>query len=140
MPNNTDDNWPVYRYAEVLLFLAECLNEQGKPGEALPYLNQVRGPRTGLSAITETDQQLLRTIIARERRVELAFENKRWLDLVRTQNATEVMTAFGTAIKQKDPNVPARGYQLTASKLLFPIPLTEVQRNPAIAPTPGYTY
>ena len=47
----TNDNWPVYRYAEVLLFLAEALNEQGKTTDALPYLNQVR-TRAGLPGTT----------------------------------------------------------------------------------------
>ncbi len=40
-------NWPVYRYSEVLLFLAEALMEQNKLSEAIPYLNQVR-TRAGL--------------------------------------------------------------------------------------------
>ena len=44
---NTDDNWPVYRYSGALLLLAECLVQQGKNGEALPYINQVRA-RAGL--------------------------------------------------------------------------------------------
>ena len=49
----TNDNWPVYRYSEVLLLLAEALNEQGKSTEALTYLNQVR-TRAGLGNITST--------------------------------------------------------------------------------------
>ncbi|MDP3443408.1 MAG: RagB/SusD family nutrient uptake outer membrane protein, partial [Ignavibacteria bacterium] len=44
---NTDDNWPVYRYSGALLLLAECLVNQNKNSEALPYLNQVRR-RAGL--------------------------------------------------------------------------------------------
>jgi len=35
-------NWPIFRYSEVLLFLAEALNEQGKTAEAAPFMNQVR--------------------------------------------------------------------------------------------------
>ena len=96
--NNTGTNWPVYRYAEVLLFLAEALNEQGKPAEAAPYLNQVRA-RAGLAATTATSQATMRTAIYQERRVELAFENKRWFDLVRTGRVKEVITAYGARVK-----------------------------------------
>jgi hypothetical protein len=42
-PYYTDDNWPVYRYAEVLLFLAEAINEQNRPDEAIHYLNDTFG-------------------------------------------------------------------------------------------------
>jgi hypothetical protein len=46
--NNHGMNWPIYRYSEVLLFLAEALNEQGKNGDAEMYLNMVR-KRAGLN-------------------------------------------------------------------------------------------
>lgn len=96
--NNTGQNWPVYRYAEVLLFLAEALNEQGKTADATPFLNQVR-TRAGLEASTAASQTAMRDAIYRERRVELAFENKRWYDLVRTGRVKEVITAHGARIK-----------------------------------------
>jgi len=50
--NNTDDNWPVYRYSDVLLLLAEALNEQSKSTEALTYLNQVRDRAFGAGKAT----------------------------------------------------------------------------------------
>ena len=93
--NFTDDNWPIYRYAEVLLLLAESLDEQGKSAEALPYLNLVR-ERAGLADVGTTN---LRDVIFHERRVELAFENKRWLDLVRTGRAVDVISAYGANVK-----------------------------------------
>ncbi|WP_187262063.1 RagB/SusD family nutrient uptake outer membrane protein [Pontibacter beigongshangensis] len=131
---NTDENWPVYRYSEVLLLLAEALNEQGKGGEALPYLNQVRDRAfgAGVSPVTVTGQEALREAIMKERRVELAFENKRWLDLVRTGKAIEVLSAYGTAIKAsgKYPYLLPGSYNVTADKLLFPVPFTEAQVNP----------
>ena len=96
--NNTGQNWPVYRYAEVLLFLAEALNEQGKPAEAAPYLNQVR-TRAGLGATTASSQADMREAIFKERRVELAFENKRWFDLVRTGRVKEIIGAYGARVK-----------------------------------------
>ncbi|QHT67483.1 RagB/SusD family nutrient uptake outer membrane protein [Rhodocytophaga rosea] len=93
--NNHGTNWHIYRYSEVLLFLAEALNEQGKNGEAEGYLNQVRN-RANLGNFAGGD---LKEAIFRERRVELAFENKRWFDLVRTGRAIETITAYGNRIK-----------------------------------------
>jgi hypothetical protein len=129
----TDDNWPIYRYAEVLLLLAEALDEQGKSAEALPYLNAVRA-RAGLDDIESTTG--LRDVIFNERRVELAFENKRWLDLVRTGRAVDVMTAFGASVKANPENyyfppgqapVPSAFTQID---LTFPLPAAEAQLSP----------
>ncbi|MCF0050769.1 RagB/SusD family nutrient uptake outer membrane protein [Dyadobacter sp. LJ53] len=96
--NNTGQNWPVYRYAEVLLFMAETLNEQGKPAEAATYLNQIR-TRAGLTATKATSQATMREAIFKERRVELAFENKRWFDLTRTGRVKEIIGAYGAKVK-----------------------------------------
>lgn len=95
---NTGTNWPIYRYSEVLLLLAESLTEQGKIGDAATYLNQVR-KRAGLADTKASSQADMRTAVYQERRVELAFENKRWFDLVRTGRAVEVITAYGQRIK-----------------------------------------
>lgn len=135
--NNTEDNWPVYRYADVLLMLAECLNEQNQPAAALPFLNRVRS-RAGLSASTETDQTALRAVIAHERRVELAFENHRWFDLVRTGQAIPVMTAFGMAQKAKYAYLLPASYTVTANKLIYAVPFRESQVNPGLGQNPGY--
>ncbi|MCE6992162.1 RagB/SusD family nutrient uptake outer membrane protein [Dyadobacter sp. CY323] len=96
--NNTGQNWPVYRYAEVLLFMAETLNEQGKPADAATYLNQVR-TRAGLAATKAASQAEMREAIFKERRVELAFENKRWFDLTRTGRVKEIIGAYGAKVK-----------------------------------------
>ncbi len=134
---NTDDDWPVYRYADVLLMLAESLNEQGQPGAALPYLNQVR-VRAGLPASTASGQAALRDTIMHERRVELAFENKRWFDLVRTGQAVSVMTAYGNAQKAAFPFLLPTAYNVTDSKLIYAIPFRETTVNPGLGQNPGY--
>jgi starch-binding outer membrane protein, SusD/RagB family len=131
--NITNDNWPVYRYSEVLLLLAEALNEQGKSTEALTYLNQVR-TRAGLGNVTSAAG--LKDVIMHERRIELAFENKRWPDLVRTGTAVNVITAYGQKVKA-DPAayyypagfapVPAA---FTDIKLTFPLPANEALLSP----------
>jgi tetratricopeptide (TPR) repeat protein len=128
----TGNNWPVYRYSEVLLFLAEALNEQGKTTDAAVYLNQVRA-RAGLAPSASAD---MRTAIYQERRVELAFENKRWFDLVRTGKAVEVITAYGNRVKSKPqdyyyPNgaVPPNN-AFTNLDLLYGLPADEAALNP----------
>jgi hypothetical protein len=123
-------NWPIYRYSEVLLFLAEALNEQGKSDAAI-YLNQVRA-RAGLVDA----QGDMREAIYHERRVELAFENKRWFDLVRTGRAVDVITAYGNRVKSnpQDYYYP-EGYgppnnAFSNIDLLYPLPAEEAALSP----------
>ncbi len=129
--NNHGTNWPVYRYAEVLLFLAEALNEQGKDGEAATYLNQVR-ERAGLGNAVGN----LREAIFNERRVELAFENKRWFDLVRTGRAVDVITAYGNRIKANPSDyyypddAEPRGNAFSNISLLYALPAAEADLSP----------
>lgn len=134
---NTDDDWPVYRYSDVLLMLAESLNEQGQSAAALPYLNKVR-QRAGLPPTVTTDQSMLRDTIAHERRVELAFENHRWFDLLRTGQAIPVMTAYGNLQKQALGFLLPNSYNVTQNKLIYAIPFRETQVNPALGQNPGY--
>ncbi len=127
---DSEDNWYVLRYADVLLMYAEALNETGKTAEALPYLNQVR-KRVGLPDKNLTAQADLRLAIEQERRVELAFEGHRWFDLVRTGRALPLLQAKATAIGIKTA--------LTANNLLFPIPQSQIDINPdKIKQNPGY--
>lgn len=102
--DNTITQWGhhrrLIRYADVLLMAAEALNENGKPAEALIYLNLVRqrarqGNNTILPDITTTNQAELRDIIFNERRYELAMEGWRFWDLVRTGRAAQVMGPLG---------------------------------------------
>ncbi len=113
----------------MLLFLAEALNEQGKDGSL--YLNQVR-KRAGLADASGD----MRMAIAKERRVELAFENKRWFDLVRTGKAVEVITAYGNRIKSNplDYYYPAgavpRSNAFTNIDLVYALPADEAALSP----------
>jgi len=140
--DNTDDDWPIYRYADALLLLAEAQNEQGETGSALANLNTVRQRAFGNAShnITATDQATLRTDIAHERRVELAFENHRWFDLVRTGTAIPVMTAFATQIKLIHTYLKASSYDVEPYRLIYPIPFSQTSLNPQIKENPGYTF
>ena len=133
--NFAGTNWLVYRYSEVLLMYAEALTESGKTADAAKILNQVR-TRAGLAESKASSQADLRTAIMNERRVELAFENKRWLDLVRTGTAQSVMSAHGAKIKAN----PSKYYYPTGITpppaafgtidLLFPLPASESLLSP----------
>lgn len=129
------DDFPVYRYSEALLLLAEAQNELGQ--SPLTALNAVR-TRAGLPDITLADQTSLRTIIMHERRIELAFENKRWHDLVRSGTAVATMNAFGTALKTQIDYISPDSYMVTPNKLLYPIPDAEIGLNTSLTQNPGY--
>jgi starch-binding outer membrane protein, SusD/RagB family len=122
-------NFVVYRYADALLMLAECLNEQGFPNaQAFTNLNLVR-TRAGLPnktqgnvlpALAVNDQAAFRLAIEQERRVELAGECHRWFDLVRTERAVAVMTAHGTAEKAIKTTLNANAYNNIRTIMAIP--------------------
>ncbi len=143
----TDNNWPVIRYADVLLMLAEAINEAtGPTAEALGYLNQVRA-RAGLAPLAGLDKAAFRTRVLQERRVELAFENHRWFDLKRTKTPAELaafMNAYGA--KEKANPTVARGgvafnaldYVYTEHEYFLPIPAAQILINAQLQQNPGY--
>jgi hypothetical protein len=113
------NNWVVLRYADVLLMLAEAL---GESGEAYDLINMVR-TRAGLGSIDGSTPGSFEDKLLQERRVELAFENHRWADLLRFGKAESVMAAQGK---------PVNG------KLLFAIPQREMDLNSNFAQNSGY--
>lgn len=128
-------NFPVYRYADALLMMAECLNEASFPSaQAFTLLNQVR-TRAGLPAKTQgntvaalavNSQADFRLAIEQERRLELAGEGHRWFDLVRTDRAQAVMTAHGAAEKALKTTVDRTAY--TNIRTVQAIPFREIQQ------------
>jgi len=87
-------NFPIVRYAEVLLNYAEAQNELGNSTEALGAVNQIRA-RAMVPDITETDQGLLRDLIREERRRELLFEGQRFYDIKRWGLVEELLVPLG---------------------------------------------
>ncbi|HEV7350326.1 RagB/SusD family nutrient uptake outer membrane protein [Telluribacter sp.] len=135
--NRAGDNFPILRYSDVLLMYAEVLNEQGKSNEAISYVQKVRD-RAGLTTpLTGLDKTALQALIAKERQVELCFENHRWYDLKRTGKVQEIMTAHGLREKAKKSFLYAESYQITPNKLLAPIPANQILVN-KLAQNPGY--
>lgn len=130
---NTADDFPVFRYAGALLLLAECLVDENKSSDALPYLNRVRA-RAGLPALTQATSDN----VANEMRHELAFENHRWTDLIRIGKAIEVLTAKGQRLKAMYGWLLAASFNVTPNKLIYPIPYREIQINNKLTQNPGY--
>jgi len=136
-PGQQDVNWPIYRYADVLLMYAEALNEQGQTAAALPYVNMIRArARNGTGAqnraapadLAGLDQAGLRTALFSERQWELAYEGKRWFDLVR-----QGFAVFQAAVS-KDPTAT----NIQATRMLWPIPQAQIDLNPLLTQNPGY--
>ena len=128
-------NWPIYRYADALLMLSESLNETAFPSaQAFTLLNQVRSraglaPKTqgnAVSALAINSQADFRRAIEQERRVELAGEDHRWFDLIRTDRAEAVMTAHGKQQKAIKPNVDPNAYMQI--RTIQAIPFREIQQ------------
>ncbi|HYH57225.1 MAG TPA: RagB/SusD family nutrient uptake outer membrane protein, partial [Anseongella sp.] len=116
LDGRANENWPVYRYAQVLLMLAEAINESGS-GDPYQYLNLVR-VRAGLDPLAGLAQAQLREAIHHEQRVELAFENHRWYQLLRTGKAMEVMTQHGIEEKERLNRLSPASYNIQEHKLL----------------------
>ncbi len=113
-------NWKVIRYADVLLMLAEAMNENGKTALAIPFLNRVR-TRAGVSEYPTTlSQAEARDAIAKERRLELSFEGVRWFDLLRTGKAFEVMASKGMQAYMTVWPIPLAQVQLINDNSIFP--------------------
>ena len=141
--SNSGEDFPVLRYADILLMQAEAMNEQGysaatSSGSAFDYLNQVR-QRAGLSGLSSTDlpdQTSFRNEVYLQRRLELAFECDRWFDLVRTGNAISAIGAdVGKEVVTGTPIV------IDAHQFIYAIPATELSiiNNPTNFPqNPGY--
>ncbi len=124
---NAGNDFPVLRFADVLLMQAEILNEQGylPQGNAFTFLNNVR-TRAGLPALTSAalpNQAAFRAEVYKQRRLELPFECDRWFDLVRTNRAISEILA------NKKVTLPAY-------RLIYPIPQQEIDimNNPAAFP------
>lgn len=116
-----NNDFMVYRFAEVLLMLTEAT------GDA-QYLNKVRGraglPLWGTAGYPTSRYGTLELALEHEARMELAGEYKRWFLLKRLNRAIPVLTA--------------KGKQVTQDKLLLPVPDIVRLQNSAITQNPGY--
>jgi starch-binding outer membrane protein, SusD/RagB family len=137
-------NFPIYRYADALLMLAECQNETGFPNaQAFANLNEVR-KRANVGLKTQgnpkpelaiNNQSEFRLAIEKERQLELAGEGHRWFDLIRTGRAEEVLMSHGTREKLIKKTLDKSAY--SKIRLILPIPFREIQQF-GFAQNPGW--
>ncbi len=138
--NDAGNDLPLYRYAEVLLIFAEAAaREAGVPTEeAMEALNQVHrraygqdplSPSTYDYVLEDYDLTGFVDMVLQEKAYEFQFEGKRWLDLKRTEKADEMIMKY-------------KGVSISESHYLWPIPISELEYNPALDPStdqnPGY--
>jgi hypothetical protein len=123
--SDQDNDWAMFRLADVYLMRGEALFRLGKATESLPDFNIVRA-RAGVTAWTAA-QLTLDNILA-ERGRELAWEAWRRNDLIRFGEFNKVGGKF-TSKFMKEP---------AAKTLLFPIPQQRRDANPGLSQNPGY--
>lgn len=139
---HTPINFPLIRYADALLMLAECYNETGKQTEAVALINQVRQrPSVNLAALNSgpawlearTKEQVFERI-KQERAVELAGEGHRYHDLRRWK------LLLTLADKNEYSFTGTRLFTRVVSErdYLWPIPSTEIEKNNKLTQNKGW--
>ena len=123
----SEDHWYIQRLSETILLRAEAEAELNNIPGALTDLKSIRD-RVNLPDKTallsgKSKEEVIDAILL-ERRLELAFEGFRWMDLKRTGKAVATLRKLG--------------YTLDEHLLLLPIPLTERNINPNLTQNPGY--
>jgi hypothetical protein len=138
--NDSGNDSPQYRYAEVLLIYAEAATRaaDAPTTEAVEALNKVHRRSHGLNptapsvvdfGIGDYDEESFVDLVLQERAYEFIWEGKRWFDLKRTGKAADILLAN-------------RGITIAPSHYLWPIPVNELNFNNALDPAtdqnPGY--
>ncbi len=125
----SDNDFPIFRYAEALLIRAEALwrLDNASP-EALNLVNQIR-ERTGLDALG----QLTKDDLYLEIKNELGLEGKARQTLIRFGHWEDEWNW-----KYTDPDKPGDVYVPSPNKRLFPIPESALNTNPNLKQNPGY--
>lgn len=149
--NNSSINFPVIRYSDVLLMIAECSNElNGPTQEAIEVVNQVR-VRAGASTISLADytKETFRQFVRDERTRELCYEIPRRMELRR--HGTDYFKEQIFLLKSQLLNEQGKqiGYDLESVKavpalnfadkhIYFPIPQSELNVNTLCEQTTGW--
>jgi len=145
LPDRTQGptDFPIIRYADVLLMWAEALNELGRTDEAIPLVNEVR-KRAGVGSLNSSagtmvaGQEDMRQRIRHERRVEFVNEGISFFDELRWKTWKETVFYNGNGVKQiwgkvTVPYVWGGDYLYT-----WPIPLQERQMNSNLTQNQGW--
>jgi starch-binding outer membrane protein, SusD/RagB family len=140
-------HWIVYRYADILLLKAEALAQSGGGAAALEIIDQIRDRANALPAtergVDPEDIDGLTDYVLEERARELAFEGKRWFDILRNakrNNYARIDILISMAVRSAPPD----RQQTIINKLLdfnshyLPIYFTEMQTNRQLEQNPFY--
>jgi hypothetical protein len=138
------NDWLLIRYADVMLMLAEVNLYLGDEATAISFLDQVRDrAKLPLYAVAKTNPAYsakyptLKLAILHERRVELAFENQRWFDLLRFFTPADLVTYFRS--KNQADFGAAQLTNFGTKDYYYPIPFNEFKLNPTgMYQNPGY--
>ena len=130
-PRDAGNDYIALRYADVLLLHAEAIlagSSQTTSSSAIDSYMEVR-VRAGFDPIADRPTELTKEALLLERRVELAFENQRWYDLIRFNVANSVLSAHASDL----------GNVFSARDLLLPIPSREINLSGGLlTQNPGY--
>jgi hypothetical protein len=143
--DQTSCNWIVYRLADVLLMKAEALSQMNRFNEAAQIINIIRDRADVLPLNIASSAVAYEDAIMEERALELAFEGKRWFDLLRMGRRNNYARK-SKLIEVIVTNVPSTQKRILATKLsnplgwYLPIHETELERNKNLVQNPYYDY
>jgi hypothetical protein len=152
--SNQDEDWVMFRYAEILLDYAEAENESEGPNTSVYAQLTALRARAGIAPgannlyglAAAMSQAAMRTAIQNERRIEMAFEEQRYFDIKRWEIAAAVMntprqgvTIINSAGSLTYNYGPVLNTKFNAPAMyLYPIPYDEVLKNPNMKQNPGW--
>ena len=135
------DDVPVYRYADVLLMLAEVENKKG--GDPSSYINQIRQRAFGtnynatLHGYVKGTYAANEMAILQERDKEFVWEMKRWFDVLRLHDADGKPLVFSSNLPY-GYKIPILNYATEAYKVLWPVDVNTLNADPKLVQTAGY--
>lgn len=138
-------NWIIYRLADIYLMKAEALSQLNRYSEALSILNDIRERADTPFLDLPNSASAFEDAILDERARELAFEGKRWFDLLRMGRRNDFKRK-NELIQIIVLNVPSTQKRVLATKLnnplgwYMPIYDTELERNKALVQNPYYNF
>jgi starch-binding outer membrane protein, SusD/RagB family len=138
-------NWIIYRLADIKLMKAEALSQLERYNEALMIINEIR-QRADVPALSLANTPVaFEDAILNERALELAFEGKRWFDLLRMGRRNN-FARKDKLIEVIVSNVPSTQKRILAAKLTNPLgwylPIFEgeIERNKNLVQNPFYDF
>lgn len=141
--NQSSCNWIVYRLADIYLMKAEALSQIGSYTEAADLLNKIRQRANMNTVALGNSADAYEDAIMDERAVELAFEGKRWFDLLRMGRRNNFKRK-GKLIDLIVANVPSTQKRILSARLTnplgwyLPIAKSEMERNKNLVQNPYY--